>query len=148
MWISFRLHIPGCLCESYKRDVGKEMFARWRTLPSAHKNTLHVPSYCIGGRLIVCGAAQPLGLRPDGAPNLFRCKPFLKTGCTCRVLPIFPTLCAAIFMWCPYLITCISKRGWRAGTLYSSDGSNMRNEACWRKERKQTFPRILCLHTE
>ena len=35
------------MCESWKREVGKEMFARG-SLPSAPKNTLPVPNYCAG----------------------------------------------------------------------------------------------------
>ena len=64
-WIHYRLRMQGCLCESGKSEVGKEMFARGRSPPSAHKNTLRVPSFCVGGRPQL--SVEPLGLRPDGA---------------------------------------------------------------------------------
>ena len=61
-----RLCIWGCLCESCKHEVGKEMFAR-TTLPSAHKNTLRVLRYCAGQvrwrLIIVCGALSPMAWR-------------------------------------------------------------------------------------
>ena len=62
-WIRFQLCM-GWLCESCKREVGKEMFARGgsggrgaRKCPQEH---LHVPTYGVGGRLIIiCGAPRP-----------------------------------------------------------------------------------------
>ena len=41
-WIHYRLRMRGCLCESCKREVGKEMFSKGGgggTLASTHKNT-------------------------------------------------------------------------------------------------------------
>ena len=55
-----------CACGTCKhkvgKDIGKDMFARG-TLPSAYKNTLRVPIYCVNQAreclLIVCGAIGP-----------------------------------------------------------------------------------------
>ena len=71
-WIRYRLRLRGCLRESCKHEVGKEMFASGM-LQSAHKNTLHVLwIFCVRGRLLIgCGAPRPTAWRGNDFVSFF-----------------------------------------------------------------------------
>ena len=64
----YRLRMWGWLCESWKREVGKDSMIECSPVgcsqASAHRSTLCVPIYCAGQvrrrLLIVCGAPRPL----------------------------------------------------------------------------------------
>ena len=51
LWICSRLRVWGCLCESCKREVGKEMLARGgggrRDAPKCPQEHLRVPTYSV-----------------------------------------------------------------------------------------------------
>ena len=46
--LSTILPMRGCLCDICKREVGNLSNVRLREVGLSHKNTLCVPSYCVG----------------------------------------------------------------------------------------------------